>query len=326
MFIVLTVLTLFSNFSYAGLCKKAFAPVYDSPRLVGKTALVTGATFGIGKETALGIANQGAEVIVVGRDSKRTLEAVEWLKLQSGNSKISYLIADLSNLHQVKQLAAEFKKKHSKLDILVNNAGAIFVKKELTSENLEKTWALNHLSPMLLTTELIDVLQASGAARVVNVASALYEKGEINLKAQQPENDFKGLKAYSDSKLASMLVSFYLAKSLAGTGIQVNCLHPGFVDTGIGTNNTGIFKFLLMAAKPLKKFLAEKTDFMMTPEEGARTSIYLASSPEAAGITGKYFYKSQQAPTNATVQDEALQKSMWEFSQQQIQNVLNAKP
>lgn len=322
LFTVLTVLTLFSNFAFAGLCKKALAPVYEATQLLGKRALVTGATFGIGKETALGLAKQGAEVIIVGRDQVKAIEAVEWIKRESGNPKVTYLLADLSNLQQVKKLATDFKSQYSELDILVNNAGAIFAKKEMTSENLEKTWALNHLSPMLLTLELLPALKSAPKARVVNVASALYEKGNVSFTKTKSDESFKGLQVYSDSKLASMLTAFYLAKQLNGTHVQINCLHPGFVDTGIGANNGGLLKYLLLAAKPLKKFLAEHTDYMMTPEEGARTSIYLASSSEVEGVTGQYFYKSQGIATTATVQDQELQNKIWDLSLKQIQEAL----
>ena len=322
LFTVLTVLTLFSSSSFASLCKKALAPVYEATQLQGKRALVTGATFGIGKETALGLAKQGGEVIIVGRDQKKAIEAVEWIKTQSGNPHVTYMLADLSILQQVKKLAADFKSRYSELDILVNNAGAIFAKKEMTSENLEKTWALNHLSPMLLTMELLSSLKAAPNARVVNVASALYVKGEISFSDRKADEKFKGLKAYSDSKLASMLTAFYLAKQLQGTSVQINCLHPGFVDTGIGANNGGFLKYLLLAAQPIKKFLAENTNYMMTPEEGARTSIYLASSPEVTGITGQYFYKSQGIATTSTVQDADLQSKVWQLSLKQIQDAL----
>jgi retinol dehydrogenase-12 len=320
--IFLTVFTLYSNSAFSIACVKAVQSPYKADHLAGKVAMVTGATFGIGKATALGLAKQGAEVIIVGRDFERTKATVEWIKAESGNPKISFLIADLSIMKQVKKLADEFKDQYPRLDILVNNAGAIFTKKEMTSENIEKTWAINHLSPLLLTLELTETLKASAPARVVNVASALYERGKITLEAQDSNAGFKGLDAYGDSKLATMLVSFNLAKGLQSSGVQINTLHPGFVDTGIGTNNTGPLKWLLVALKPIKKFLAAKTSYMLTPEEGAQTSIYLASSSEVEGVSGQYYNQGVRAPVTSSVLDETLQQKVLDFSLAQIQEAL----
>jgi retinol dehydrogenase 12 len=316
------VFTLFSSHALASLCKTKLANVQTPANLSGKTIIITGATFGIGKETALGLARTGAEVVIVGRDQKKSEETVNWLKSETKNEKVHYLLADLSLLKEVKKLADEIKKKYPKVDVLVNNAGAIFTHKEMTAENIEKTWALNHLSPMLLTLELIDVLKAAEGARVVNVASALYEKGQIPDPVLGRPGSYKGFAVYSDSKLAAVLTTFKMAKELETLGIQVNCLHPGFVDTGIGTNNAGLMKWVLQVLKPVKSFLSAHTSYIMTPAEGAKTSIYLASSPHVEGVTGKYFFKNEQTETTTLVQDSGLQEKVWEMSLKQIQEAL----
>jgi NAD(P)-dependent dehydrogenase (short-subunit alcohol dehydrogenase family) len=275
--------------------------------LKGKICLVTGATLGIGKETALGLAKQGATVIMVGRDASRTREAAEWVKQGSGNDKVDTMLADLSLQAEVRKLAAAFKAKYDQLHVLVNNAGAIFEKREVTAEGFERTWALNHLAYFLLTHELLDLLKASAPARIVNVSSDAHRGMELRFDNLQGEKRYSYMFAYGQSKLANVMFTYALTRRLQGTGVTANCLHPGVVATGFGKNTPGVFKILVTLAKP----------FLLTPEKGAATSIYLASSPEAANISGKYFEKGRAVPSDRPSYDEAVQERLWEVSLQQ---------
>jgi len=291
-------------------------------KLEGKICLITGGTSGIGRETALGLAKLGLEIIIVGRDRTRTVETVRSLIRHSGNQKIDFLLADLSELHQVRDLATDFKSRHNRLDILVNNAGAIFTKEEVTSEKIEKTWALNHLSPLFLTLELKEVLKAGSPSRVVNVTSAMYADGDMNSDNIQIKTKYSGIMAYNNSKLAMVLTTFALAKRLKDDGMTVNCVHPGLVSTGIGTNNKGFYGWLIRLSTPLKWFLTATSSYMILQAEGAKTSIYLSSSSEVSSITGKYFYKNKEKPTNKKTLDENFQDKVWNLSLTQINKAL----
>jgi retinol dehydrogenase-12 len=307
----------------SGYCAQVYRNGSVNQRLLsGKRALVTGATLGIGRETALALAQQGAEVVIVGRNSQKVSETVNWLKEQSNNDKIYGMTADLSLLAQVKSLAQDFKSKFDKLDILVNNAGAIFLNREMTSENIEKTWALNHLSPLLLTIELIEPMRAAGSSRVVNVASAMYEGGTLEgLNSHQSSASYKGTVSYSNSKLANVMTSSKLTQVLKNFGININLLHPGFVDTGIGLNNKGFMGLLLKAAAPAR-WLMLKANKMVTPKEGAAVSIYLASSPEMNETTGQFFMPGPGTPKSVAMtelsRNESEQNKIFELSIRQI--------
>ena len=272
-----------------------------------KICLVTGATLGIGKETALGLARKGAQVVIVGRDEARTRETATWIVKESGNARIDFLVADLSSQAEVRRLAAEFKGKYVRLDVLLNNAGAIFTRRETTIDGYERTWALNHLAEFLLTSLLLEMLQASAPARIVNVASAAHTSGKIDFDNLQGEEKYSGIGAYSQSKLANILFTYALARRLSGKGVTANCLHPGVVATGFGHNTPGLVNTLLSLARP----------FLITPEKGAATSIALASSPDVADVSGKYFAKSQPIASSKLSYDEALQEKLWAVSEKQ---------
>ncbi len=278
-----------------------------SQEMQGKTCLVTGATLGIGKETALGLARKGAQVVIVGRDEARTRETAAWIAKESGNARIDFLVADLSSQAEVRHLAAEFKGKYARLDVLLNNAGAIFTRRETTIDGYERTWALNHLAEFLLTSLLLEMLQASAPARIVNVASAAHTSGKIDFDNLQGEEKYSGIGAYSQSKLANILFTYALARRLSGKGVTANCLHPGVVATGFGHNTPGLVNTLLSLARP----------FLITPEKGAMTSIYLASSPEVADVSGKYFAKCKPIASSKLSYDEALQEKLWAVSEKQ---------
>ena len=278
-----------------------------SKEMQGKVCLVTGATLGIGKETALGLARMGAHVVVAGRDAARTRDTAAAIAAQSGNSQIDFLVADLSSQAEVRRLAQEFRDKYPRLDVLLNNAGAIFTKREMTVDGFERTWALNHLAEFLLTQLLRDRLEASAPARIVNVASGAHMSGAIDFDNLQGERKFSGIGAYSQSKLANILFTYALARRLVGKGVTANCLHPGVVATGFGHNTPGLINTLLGLARP----------FLMTAEKGAATSIYLASSPDVADVSGKYFAKCAPVASSKQSIDVALQEKLWELSVRQ---------
>ncbi len=273
----------------------------------GKICLVTGATLGIGKETALGLARKGAHVVIVGRDEARTRETAAWIAKESSNPQVDFLVADLSSQAEVRRLAAAFADIYPRLDVLINNAGAIFMKRELTVDGVERTWALNHLAEFLLTHLLLDKLAASAPARIVNVSSDAHTAGAIAFDDLQGEKKYGGMRIYAQSKLANILFTYALARRLAGKGVTANCLHPGVVATGFGHNTPGFVNTLLSLARP----------FLLTAQQGAATSIYLASSPEVANVSGKYFVKCKPAASSKLSTDVALQEKLWQLSELQ---------
>src|SRR5947209_8355281 len=272
----------------------------------GKICLVTGANSGIGKETALKLAQMGATVIMVCRDRARGEAAQNEIKAQSGNDAVDLLLTDLSSQRSIRQLAQDFKQRYSQLHVLINNAGVFNLTRHETVDSLEMTFAVNQLAPFLLISLLLDVLKASAPARIINVCSAAHEIGYIKLADLQSKQHYRPMRAYGQSKLALLLFSYELARRLEGTGVTVNCLHPGFVVTNIGQGNISSF------ARAVTRFII--SFFGVSPEEGARTSVYLASSPGVEGITGKYFVKSIPKRSAAISYDESLQQQVWEES------------
>ncbi|MDE1152267.1 MAG: SDR family oxidoreductase [Micavibrio sp.] len=274
----------------------------------GKTCLVTGATQGIGRETAMGLAAAGATLVIVGRDAARTAETVAALKAASKNDSITSLLGDLSRPADVRRIAAEFKSSHGTLDVLINNAGGMFSARELTADGFERTWALNHLNYFLLTHELLDVLKATHRARIVNVASTVHMNGKIEFDNLQGERKYGAMPAYSASKLANVMFTYALAKRLEGTGVTVNCLHPGIVATGFGQNTGGFWRVLLTLMRP----------FMTKARDGAKTSLYLATSPDVAGVSGQYFDGGKVAASSALSHDAGMQEKLWTATQRQL--------
>jgi retinol dehydrogenase 14 len=272
----------------------------------GKTVLITGATNGIGKAAALDIAKQGANVIIVGRDKTKTEAVVNELRNTSGNKNVEYLLADLSRQASVRKLADDFKAKYSRLDVLINNAGGFFDKRRTTVDGLEYTFAFNHLAYFLLTHLLLDALKASAPARIVNVSSAAEAMGKLDFSDLQSEKKYSGFPVYSMTKLANVMFTYELAKRLQGTGVTANVLHPGRVNSGFGDNAQSPFMRFVMSA--LKRFGA------ITPEQGADTVVYLATSPEVEGVTGKYFDKRKVKQTNPISYDDDANKRLWNES------------
>ena len=266
--------------------------------------MVTGATSGIGKATALGLAQQGATVILVARNQGKGEATRQEIRVKSDSDSVDLLLADLSSQQSIRQLAENFKQRYSQLHVLINNAGVYNLTRRETVDGLEMTFAVNQLAPFLLTHLLLDMIKASVPARIVNVSSDSHEAGYINLKDLQSKQHYQSMRAYGQSKLALVLFSYELARRLQGTGVTVNCLHPGFVATNIAQDN------IPALLRPLVKFIISLLG--SRPEEGAKTAIYLASSPEVEGITGKYFVKSAPKRSAPISYDEALQQQLWE--------------
>jgi NAD(P)-dependent dehydrogenase (short-subunit alcohol dehydrogenase family) len=269
-----------------------------------KVCLITGATSGIGKATAMGLARMGASVVMVGRDRGRGEAALAEVKGKSANASVDLMLADLSSQEDIRRLADEFKEAYPRLAVLINNAGVIRSKRVTTPDGIEMTFAVNHLASFLLTNLLLDVLEASAPSRIVNVSSGEQRNGTIDFDDLQGEKGYKTAKAYGQSKLATVLFTYELARRLEGTGVSANCLHPGVVGTNLGSGVSGVFGFMVRALGP----------FMKSPEKGAETSIYLASSPEVEGLSGKYFVKKAEARSSDVSHDKRLARRLWEVS------------
>jgi NAD(P)-dependent dehydrogenase (short-subunit alcohol dehydrogenase family) len=271
----------------------------------GKICMVTGATSGLGLVTAQALARQGATLIVVGRNSERATATVSRIRQETDNLAVESVIADLSAQAQVRQLATEMQRRFSRLDVLVNNAGALFARRQLSQDGVEMTFALNHLAYFLLTNQLLELLKASPSARIVNVSSEAHRGAQLDFADLQGERNYRGYRAYARSKLANILFTYELARRLRGTGMVANALHPGFVATNFGHNNrsftAGFFRVLQRVAA-------------ISPEEGAQTIIYLASSPEVDGITGAYFVKQKAVRSSQVSYDRADAERLWRVS------------
>ncbi|NTV45136.1 MAG: SDR family oxidoreductase [Chlorobiales bacterium] len=271
-----------------------------------KVCLVTGATAGIGEVTACALAEKGATVIVVGRNSEKCERTIRDIKHKTGNEHVEYLLADLSVQKQTRELASQFKKKYQRLDVLVNNAGGIYTSRQLSEDGIEMTFALNHLAYFLLTNLLLDTLKESPSARIINVSSMAHIGGKIDFEDVQGNKWYTGWGAYGQSKLSNVLFTYELARRTEGTKITANALHPGVVATEFGKNN-GFFGTVMRGAMDL---------FSISPEEGAETTIYLASSSEVEGITGKYFNKKKPVQSSDASYDLKTAKRLWEISEE----------
>jgi NAD(P)-dependent dehydrogenase (short-subunit alcohol dehydrogenase family) len=266
--------------------------------MIGKICLVTGATDGVGKVTARVLAERGATVIGVGRNPAKIEATIAEIGNTSGS--LEFLKADLSSQAQIRALAAEFKGKYDHLHVLVNNAGALYTSYRESVDGMEMTVALNHLSYFLLTTLLLDTIFASTPARIINVSSDIHEGSTINFDDLGHRRQYNGWAAYSASKLANILFTYELARRLEGTGVTVNAVHPGFVNTNFqraaGLNMRG----------PL------------TPEEGADTQIWLATSNEVEGVTGKYFVRRRETRSSKESYDKQVARQLWEVSAKMV--------
>jgi retinol dehydrogenase-14 len=277
--------------------------------MVGKTVLITGATSGIGRATALGLAKMGAHLAITGRDRGRTQDAAREIRAAGG--RVDPFIAGLSSQSQVRRLAEQVLQSLSRIDVLINNVGGYFDTRHVTIDGLERTFALNHLAPFLLTNLLLEKLKQSASARVVTVSSNAHATGRIDFSDLQGERSYSGARAYSQSKLANVLFSYELARRLKGTPlpdqaiVTANALHPGLVSTSFGADDPATVQRI---------FIPFLRPFMKSPARAAATSIHLASAPELEQVTGRYFANSQPKKSSERSYDEAAAAQLWQVS------------
>ncbi len=275
----------------------------------GKVVLITGANAGIGKITAQELAKMGARVVMVARSRERGEAALADVRRGSGSDRVDLLLADLSVQAEVRRLAAEFRERYGRLHVLVNNAGALIMTRQESADGIEMTFALNHLAYFLLTDLLLDLLKANAPARIVNVSSAAHFRAKLDFDDLENKTKYSGMNVYSQSKLANVYFTYELARRLEGTGVTANCLHPGFVASNFAKNNGWLAKMGMFLMRP----------FAISVEKGAETSIYLASSPQVAGVTGQYFDKKKAVRSSAVSYDETAARRLWGTSEQLIQ-------
>ena len=276
--------------------------------MANKTAIVTGSNTGIGKETALGLAKRGFDVVLAVRDQVKGDAARAEIVAQSGHDAVVVMPLDLAEFASIRAFAASFADRFQRLDVLVNNAGLTTRKRAVTRDGLEATFGVNHVGTALLTRELLPVLERSAPARIVVVSSNLHYRGKMGWEdPQQTQGPFRGLAAYNQSKLANVLFTKALARRLKGTGVTVNALHPGVVATELTRD------YPKAIASILKLFL-------LSPQKGAECSLHVATSPDLAQTTGSYFDKSRAKPASADARDEAQQERLWELTEAIIQS------
>ena len=270
----------------------------------GKTVLITGANQGIGKASAVALGQMGASLVLVCRNEEKARAAIKDIEA-AGAKNVELIVADLASQAEVRRVAAEFKAKHAKLDVLMNNAGVLVTSRRTTVDGIEETLAINHLAPFLLTNLLLDVLEKSAPSRVVTVSSKVH-KGPIRFDDIQFTKSYSAFTAYQHSKLCNILFTRELAKRLEGKNVTANCLHPGVIASGFGQTYGGVMSVLVKIAAP----------FMMSTEGGAKTQVYLASSPEVAGVSGKYFDKCRETNPGREASDDATAKRLWDVSEE----------
>jgi retinol dehydrogenase 14 len=275
-----------------------------SRRMAGRTVLVTGGSGGIGKATALGLATMGAHLGITGRDRGRTDEAAREIRA-AGGGQVDVFVADLSSQLEVRRLADEVLHSLSRIHVLVNNVGGYWNTRHVTTDGLERTFALNHLASFLLTNLLLDRLKQSAPSRVVAVASHAQAMGRIEFGNLQGERSYSGARAYNQSKLANVLFTYELARRLQATSVTANALHPGVVRTSFGAEDPAVVQRL---------FIPFLLHFMKTPAQGAATSIYLASAPDLEQVTGRYFADSKPKRSSERSYDEAAATRLWQIS------------
>ena len=277
-----------------------------APTMEEKTCLITGGSDGIGYTAARELARMGARVSIVGRNPAKTDAAVQRIIAETGNPAVECLLADLSSQREVRRVAAEALARLPRLDVLLNNAGAIFLSNRRSVDGIEMTFALNHIGYFLLTTLLLDRLRESGPARIINVSSSSHwHPGRFNLEKLPKPGSNRGYRAYGRSKLCNILYTYELARRLEGTSITVNALHPGLVQTNIARNNG-------LLGRVVNFFIGARG---VDADKGAETLVYLASSPEVEGVTGKFFVDCRPVPSSALSYDTDLAARLWDMSE-----------
>lgn len=276
--------------------------------MTDKVALVTGANSGLGKATALGLARLGATVIMVCRDRSRGEAAKAEIIAASGNASVDLLLADLSSQQAIRQLAQDFKAKYARLHLLINNAGGVFYTRSTSADGLEYSLAFNHLAPFLLTNLLLDTLKASAPARIINVTTRPFRNSYLHFDDLQFEKRrYNGMQAYSESKLGNILFTYELARRLEGTEVTVNCVHPGVFKSNFGQSATGqplMFRLMMPLFRP----------FMAEADRAAERVLYLATSPEMEGVSGKYIADKKEIASPPQSYDREANRQLWEVS------------
>ena len=273
--------------------------------MMGKTVLITGGTGGIGKAAAIGIASSGARVGITGRDRTRAQQAAVTIARESGNMGVDVFIADMSSQTEVRRLAGEVLSAYPRLDVLINNVGGFWAHRHITADGLEHTFALNHLAPFLLTSLLLERLTASTPARVVTVSSGMQSIGKVDFDDLMGEEDYSGQRAYNQSKLANVMFTYELARRLEGSGVTANVLHPGMTNTAFSAEDP---------ARKMAPIVAVMRPFMRSPKKGADTAVYLASSPDVEGVTGRYFANRKAKKSNKSSYDSVTTARLWQVS------------
>lgn len=271
----------------------------------GKTVLITGANQGLGKASAMALGKMGANLVLVCRSADKAHAAIADIE-KAGARNVDLIVGDLASQTEIHRIAAEFLKKHDRLDVLMNNAGVLVPSRRTTPEGIEETFAINHLAYFLLTSLLREILQASQASRVINVSSEAHRGAKMHWDDLQFEKGgYRPFTAYSQSKLCNILFTRELARRLAGTQVTANCMHPGFVATGFGRTYGGYMSVVMRFLRP----------FMINLDRGMKTQVWLASAPELAGVSGKYFEKCAERAPNQEAQDDAAARKLWEISE-----------
>jgi len=271
--------------------------------------LVTGANSGMGKATAMAFAEIGCHVVMLCRNEHKGKIVQQEIIIKSGNPQVDLLLCDFSNLTDVRKFASDFNNTYDRLDVLVNNAAIISTKRLETDDGYELQFGVNHLAPFLLTNLLLDKLKTSAPSRIINVSSGAYKFGTLSFNDLHSEKNYRTFKAYGQSKLANILFTYELSRRLQGSQVTVNCLHPGAVSTNLGIDReTGFGKTIVKMLKP----------FFKTPEEGAMTAIYLATSSEVEGVTGRYFEHLKQVTTKKQTHNEEIAARLWRVSEELV--------
>ncbi len=274
-------------------------------RMEGRVCVVTGPTSGIGRETALGLARLGARVVLACRNQERGAAVRDEIAAQTGNQELEVLHIDLEDQTSIRAFAAGFQAKHSRLHVLINNAGVLAFRRRVTGDGVERHFAVNVLGPFLLTNHLLPILKASAPARIINVGSATHWNGHVDFGNLQGEREFRFIRAYSDSKLELLLLSYEFARRLAGTSVTVNCVHPGGIRTGLYNGLPLAFRFVKV--------------FMRSPAVGAQPVIRLASAPDLEAASGKYFDRLREAPSSPESYDVSVCRRLWAVCEELVE-------
>ncbi len=272
-----------------------------------KTIIITGANSGLGRVSAENLAGKGAEVILVCRNQNKALTTKHEIAEKTGNGNLHAYSANLSSMEEVRQLGETLLEKHQRIHVLMNNAGVLLGERRETVDGYETTFATNHLAYFLLTRLLIERLKESAPARIINVSSMVHAWGKINFDDIFMQRDYRALPAYYQSKLANVMFTYALARRMEGTGVTVNCLHPGVVDTGFGREGSFLYKISKAIARPF---------FYINPGKGAETQTHLAESAELEGVTGKYFVKKRAVNSSKLSYQTETQERLWGLSEE----------